>query len=221
MQIEDITIFSCEGWSDGIDMMSSKNVTVKDCFLRTSDDCIAIYGRRWDYNGDVSKIRITGCSLWADVAHPTIIGTHGDYEHNGNILEDIRFENLDILEHREHQAGYLGCLAINVGDKNTARNIAYENIRIEPFVHGKVLDFQVKCNPDYNPAPGAGIQGVSLKNISYLGQDEVPSEICGYNSDFRVSDVTIEDFFIRGKKAGTLEEANIEVGPYADRIRIC
>lgn len=218
--IEDITTFSCEGWSDGVDMMSSRNVTVKDCFLRTSDDCVAIYGRRWDYKGDVSNILITGCSLWADVAHPTVIGTHGDYEHEGNLLEDIRFEDLDILEHREHQAGYLGCFAINVGDKNTARDITYENIRIEPFGHGKILDFQVKQNPDYNPAPGAGISHVLVKDITYLGRDEVPSEIRGYSNAFRVSDITIDNLSIRGKRAGSLEDAGIAVGPYADRIEI-
>ena len=68
----------------------------------------------------------------------TTISSH-DYEHEGNILEEICFENLDILEHREHQANYLGCLAINVGDKNTARNICYKNIRIEPFKWGGVM----------------------------------------------------------------------------------
>ena len=53
---EDVTIrniksFSCEGWSDGVDMMSSRRVLVEDCFLRTSDDCVAIYGSRWDNYG--------------------------------------------------------------------------------------------------------------------------------------------------------------------------
>lgn len=218
--IEDITTFSCEGWSDGIDMMSSRNVTVKNCFLRTSDDCIAIYGRRWDYSGNVSHIWISGCSLWADVAHPSIIGTHGDYEQEGNILEDIRFENLDILEHREHQDEYLGCLAINAGDRNMIRNITYENIRIEPFVHGKILDFQVKRNPDYNPVPGKGIHHVSVKNVSYSGCGEVPSRICGYSREFSVSDIVIQDFCIRGEMVHTLDEANILTGPYADGIEI-
>ena len=89
---EDVTVrsirsFSCEGWSDGIDMMSCRDVHVDGCFLRTSDDCIAIYGRRWEYNGDMRDILVENCTLWADVAHPSIIGTHGDYEHDGNMIE--------------------------------------------------------------------------------------------------------------------------------------
>lgn len=218
--VEDIVTFSCEGWSDGVDIMSSQDIMVKDCFLRTSDDCVAIYGRRWDYNGDTRNICITGCSLWADVAHPTVIGTHGDYENEGNILEDICFENLDILEHREHQANYLGCMAINVGDKNTARNICYKDIRIEPFVHGKLLDIQVKCNPDYNPAPGSRIEHIRLKDVYYMGQGEEKSCICGYSEERRVCDVAIENLYIRGKRAESLEEAGIMVGSYAEDIYI-
>lgn len=107
---ENVTIcgirsFSCEGWSDGIDMMSCRNVHVDGCFLRTSDDCIAIYGSCWEYRGDTRHVLVENCTLWADVAHPTIIGTHGDHEHDGDILEDIVFRNLDILEHHEFQPG--------------------------------------------------------------------------------------------------------------------
>ena len=218
--VEDIVSFSCEGWSDGVDIMSSRDVMVKDCFLRTSDDCVAIYGRRWDYNGDTRNIRVTGCSLWADVAHPTVIGTHGDYENEGNILEEISFENLDILEHREHQANYLGCMAINVGDKNTARNIYYKDIRIEPFVHGKILDIQVKHNLDYNPAPGSRIEHIRFQDISYMGHGEVESCICGYDGERTVRDVVIENLCICGKRAETLEEAGIIVGRYAGNICI-
>lgn len=216
--VEDITAFSCEGWSDGIDIMSSTDIEIRDCFLRTSDDCVAIYGRRWDYNGDSRRITVSGCCLWADVAHPLNIGTHGDYEHDGNVIEDIRFENLDILEHREPQAGYLGCMAINAGDKNTVRNISYENIRIEPFQRGKLMDIQVKRNPDYNPAPGNRIEHVRFKDIYYTGPGEEKSCIRGYDGEHMVSDVTVENLFIRGKRAETFAEAGIEVGPFTEGV---
>lgn len=218
--VEDISSFSCEGWSDGVDMMSSRNITVRNCFLRNSDDCIAIYGRRWDYNGDTKNILITGCSLWADVAHPTMIGIHGDYENEGNILENIHFENLDILEHNEYQAGYLGCMAINVGDKNVVRNVSYENIHIEHIEHGKILDVQVKCNPDYNPAPGRRIEGISFKNIFYMGTGEETSLIQGYSDEYGVFDVVIDSLYIRGQKVQTWEEANIKVGSFTDGIEL-
>lgn len=47
-QSDDVTFrnvraFSASSWGDGIDLYSAKNVIVQNMFMRTSDDCIAIY----------------------------------------------------------------------------------------------------------------------------------------------------------------------------------
>ena len=212
--VRGVRSFSCEGWSDGIDMMSCRHVHVDGCFLRTSDDCIAIYGRRWEYNGDAQDILVENCTLWADVAHPTIIGTHGDYEHEGNVLERITFRNLDILEHHEPQPGYLGCLTINPGDKNLVRDVLYEDIRVEHIEHGKLLDVQVKHNPDYNPAPGRGIENVTFRNIRCGCVPPVASVIAGYDEKHRVSGVLLDNVTVCG------QPAEIRILEHADDIRI-
>ncbi len=213
--IRGVKSFSCEGWSDGIDMMSCRNVTVEQCFLRTSDDCVAIYGSRWENFGDSRNIVVRDMALWADVAHPLNIGTHGDYAHGGDVIEKITFENIDILEHHEFQSGYLGAMAINAGDKNLVRDIIYRNIRIEPFEHGKVLDFQVKWNKDYNPAPGRGIEHIVLEDIAVMeGDGEEPSVIAGYSEAFMVRDVVIRRMYRDGKPVGNLGQANIVAGAH-------
>lgn len=191
--IRGIRSFSCEGWSDGIDMMSCRNIHVDGCFLRTSDDCIAIYGSRWDYRGGSHDVLVENSTLWADVAHPTNIGTHGDHEHDGDIIEQITFRNIDILEHHEHQPGYLGCLAINPGDKNTVRDVLYEDIRVEHIEHGKLIDVQVKYNPDYNPAPGKRIERVIFRNIRCDCVPPVESVIAGYDAEHDVQDIRLEN----------------------------
>lgn len=217
--IRNVKSFSCEGWSDGIDMMSCRNILVDGGFLRTSDDCIAIYGSRWDNRGDSRNITVRSLSVWADVAHPLMIGTHGAHEEDGDVIEDILFENIDILEHHEYQAGYLGAMCINAGDKNVVRNVTYRNIRIEPFAHGKVLDFQVRWNKDYNPAPGRLITGIRLEQIYVMsGRGEEPSCICGYDDQNYVENVVIESLFRDGVRVTSLEQANIMVGKYTENI---
>lgn len=219
--LRNLKSFSCEGWSDGLDMMSSRRVLAEGCFLRTSDDCVAIYGSRWDNYGGSSEITVRNMVLWADVAHPMMIGTHGDYGQQGDILEDILFEEIDVLEHHEFQPGYLGVMAINPGDKNLVRNVTWRNIRIEPFEHGRILDFQVKWNLDYNPAPGRGIRKVLVENVRVLsGDGEEPSVIAGYSEEFFVGDIEIRDFYRDGRKAESLEQAGITVGKYAENVRI-
>lgn len=220
VRIRNVKSFSCEGWSDGIDMMSCRNVTVDGGFLRTSDDCVAIYGSRWDNRGDSRDITVKNLSVWADVAHPLMIGTHGAHEEEGDLVENITFENIDILEHHEFQSGYLGAMAINAGDKNTVRDVVYRDIRIEPFEHGKVLDIQVKRNKDYNPAPGRLIENIRMERIFVMsGQGEEPSVICGYNEDFLVKNVRISEFYRDGARARSLEEAKIEVGRFTEGVR--
>lgn len=218
VRIKGVKSFSCEGWSDGIDMMSCQDVSIEDVFLRTSDDCIAVYGHRWDYDGDTAHIRVQRAALWADVAHPIMIGTHGDAAHEGNVIEDVRFEDVDILEHHEFQPGYLGCMAINVGDKNTARDIEFRDIRVEPFEHGKLLDIQVRFNPDYNPAPGRRIENIRFVDVSYTGGGEETARICGYSGQFPVSGVRFENLTVRGRRVLCAGDGNIEVGPFAERV---
>ena len=106
-------------------------------------------------------------------------------------------------------------MAINAGDKNTVRHVTFRNIRIEPFEHGKLLDVQVKCNPDYNPAPGKRIEDVTFEKIFLLtGSGEEPSEIAGYSPEFTVENITIRELYRDGKRVKSLEEANIQVGQY-------
>lgn len=217
--IHDIESFSTRGWSDGIDMMACTDITVEHVFMRNSDDCIAIYGHRWGYYGDVRNITVRHSVLWADVAHPTMIGTHGDYNGDGDIIENIRFEDLDILEHHEPQERYRGCLTINAGDKNVVRDVTYENIRIEPFELGRVIDLKVAWNPDYNPEPGALIEGIRFININCVGDESAVSSIQGFDDTRVVSDVWIDNFYRNGVKAEDAKSGGIDIGSFTRNIR--
>ncbi|MBT1160804.1 glycosyl hydrolase family 28 protein [Bifidobacterium sp. SO1] len=223
--IRNLKSFSCEGWSDGIDMMACEDVEIDGCFLRTSDDCIAVYGSRWQYRGDSRNVHAHGCTLWADVAHPMMIGTHGDHEHDGDVLEHISFENMDVLEHNEYQANYLGVMAINAGDKNTVRDVTWRGIRIERITHGRVLDIETKWNKDYNPAPGRLIEHVRIEDVdvttgTVTAGDEEPSLIGGYDAEHPVRDIRIVNMRRDGRPCTTLADANITVTGNASDLDI-
>lgn len=100
-----------------------------------------------------------------------------------------------------------------------SRNVTYRNIRIEPFAHGKVLDFQVRWNKDYNPAPGRLISNICLEDIYVMtGRVEEPSCICGYDEQNHVENIEIRSFFRDGVRAENLQQANIVVGAYAENV---
>ena len=221
--VRNVKSFSCEGWSDGLDMMACSNVRISSCFLRTSDDCVAIYCSRWEYRGSVADVEVRDCTLWPDVAHPTVIGTHGDHEHGGgNTIQRILFENIDVLEHDEHQPNYMGVMAINPGDGNAVSDVTYRNIRIERFRRGRVIDFRVCFNKDYNPIPGDSIRHVRVENVTVNGaENELPSQIIGYSPEHTVEDVTISGFVRNGRMCRTMEEAGIVVGDCTQSVSIC
>ena len=195
--LESIKSISCGGNYDGIDIFCSSNVVIEGVFMRNSDDCIAIYGHRRNFYGDVQNITVRNSTLWADVAHPILVGTHGDMP-NPDTLEDLRFSNLDILDHMEPQIDYQGCMSLNAGDGNLIRNVRFENIRVENFRQGQLVNLRVFYNRKYNTSPGRGIENVYFKNITYNGSHAENSVIAGYDDTRNVKNVVFENLVING-----------------------
>jgi hypothetical protein len=166
--IKNIKSFSAGGNNDGIDVFSSLDVLIDSVFMRNSDDTIAIYGHRWNYYGDTKHVTVQNSTLWADVAHPILVGTHGDST-NPDTFEGIKFINIDILDQREPQLDYQGCMSLNAGDSNLIRNVLFENVRVEDFREGQLVNLRVFYNRKYNTSPGRGIENVLFKDVTYTG----------------------------------------------------
>lgn len=219
LTIRGIRSFSYQGWSDGIDLMSCSDVRVDGVFMRNSDDCIAVYGPRWEYRGDVRNVVVENSVLWADIAHPINMGIHGyTGDGMGNVLENITFRNIDILEHDEDDPAYQGCMAICCGDLNLIRNVLYENIRVERIEEGQLFHFEVVYNEKYCTAPGRGIEDVTLRNISCPAlPDTNPPSIEGYDGGRRVRGVLLDNVRIGGRKIRSLE--GIRTNDHIEDIR--
>ncbi|WP_423127218.1 glycosyl hydrolase family 28 protein [Gaoshiqia sp. Z1-71] len=218
LTVRNIKSFSCKGWSDGIDLMSCSDVLIDDVFMRNSDDCIAIYGHRWYFYGSSRNYEIKNSTLWADIAHPTNIGLHGNSEAGGDTIENITFSNIDILEHDEDDRDYQGCMAITCSDNNLIRSITYENIRVEDFQEGQLFNFRVVYNEKYSGAPGRGIENVLLKNIQCDGNSANPSIISGYDKNRMVKGVRIDGLKINGRLIENIADGDIRVGEFSDNL---
>ncbi len=200
VSIASLRSFSHLGWGDGIDIFCSENVTIDGVFMRNSDDCIAIYTHRWDYYGDTRNITVKNSTLWADVAHPINIGTHGNPDPNApQVLENLRFENIDILDHREPQLLYQGCIAINPGDGNLVRDVKVDGMRVEDIRWGQLIHMRVTFNPKWNTAPGRGIESIYIKDLSYAGTHADMSIMLGLDAEHLVKDVTFENLVVNGR----------------------
>lgn len=167
-------------------------------------------------------------TLWADVAHPIFIGIHGNTK-EPEVLENLNYINIDILDHKEKQVDYQGCLAINGGDNNLIRKVRFENIRIENFREGQIVNLRIFYNEKYCTAPGRGIEDVLFKNVSYTGENAGLSIIEGYNEERQVKNIRFENLSINGeliydempdkpKWYKTADMACFYIGPHAKGI---
>ncbi len=196
--IRNVKSISYYQWGDGMNVFASNNVLLDGVFCRNSDDCTTVYGTRLGFSGGCKNITMQNSTLWADVAHPIFIGIHGDSD-NPEILENLNYINIDILDHKEAQIDYQGCMAINAGDNNLIRNVRFENIRVEDFRQGQLVNIRIFYNEKYCTAPGRGIEDVLFKDITYTGSNAELSVIAGYNEERKVKNIRFENLRINGQ----------------------
>jgi Glycosyl hydrolases family 28 len=196
--IKNAKCFSFESNGDGMNVISSTDVVIDGVFNRTSDDCVTVYGKRLGFIGGAKNVTVENSTLWADVAHPILVGTHGDTA-NPEVLEDLKFINLDILDQKEAQLDYQGCMSLNAGDSNLIRNVRFENVRVEDFREGQLLNLRVFFNRKYCTSPGRGIEDVLFKDISYNGSSANPSIIAGYDDQRSIKNVVFENLRINDR----------------------
>ena len=226
--ISNVKSISSYGWGDGMNVFASDNVSYDRVFCRNSDDCHTVYATRKGFSGGCKNITMRNSALWADVAHPIMIGLHGNAD-GCDTIQNLRYENIDIVDHCENQIDYQGCFAINCGDNNLVDNVLFDDIRVEDFRKGQLVNIRIFYNKKYCLAPGAGIRNIVFKDVAYNGSGDNLSIIAGYDSDHKVENVVFENLTINGKKITddmpgkpkwykTGDFANMFIGEHVDNV---
>jgi len=216
--ISHVRMISSRIWTDGIDISPASDVLVENCFIRTSDDSIAVYASTpWGVLGDTRNVTVRNSVLWPDVAHPINVGTHGAPGRNDEI-EHVLFSDLDVLDHDEPNPQYQGVMAVNAGDDVRVSDVQFDTVRIDHVTVGQLFNVRVFLNGDYNDDPGDGVEGVSFRDVTYAGDADVPSQIHGYSSSRAVDGVTFERVRRDGREVLDAASGNIEVGDDASDV---
>ncbi len=173
---------------DGIDPINSRHVYIRDCFLRTDDDCIALKGMRREW-GDLDDIRVERSVLWADRALIVRLACESD----ANFMRNLVFRDLDII-HFVATAFYF-----MPGEDMTVRNVLFENIRMEGTGQGQLMEIRAASECP-SPKMLGHIEDVLFKNIRLVGEPgEYKITIEGRDDSHQVRNLTIEDMTILGQ----------------------
>jgi hypothetical protein len=214
----DLKAFSAGQWSDGVNVFACDGVEVDRAFIRTSDDSVAVYATRKDATGDTRNVKVMNSAFWPDVAHAMFVGLHGDTG-TPNVIENVAFSNIDVLELDEDDPEYEGAMAISAGDTNLVRHISFSDVRVEHIQEGKLFNLRVVFNEKYNTSPGKGVEDVVFRNISYAGATTPSASlIAGYDAQRRVRGVVFENVTIAGRKLKGPEKDVLDVGPHVDGV---
>lgn len=186
---------------DGINPCNSRHVTIRDCFIRSDDDCLALKGleREW---GDVADIRVECCVLWCDRARVTLLGHESRAPH----MRDILYRDIDVLHYVQK------IFLLEPGEEMILENVRFENWRI----HGEGQKMLAVIRPTLNRymrTRSAGhIRAVRFQDIKISGQPgKCQVVVEGYDAEHQAVDVSFDNVRILGEPLSR-ESPNVRLG---------
>lgn len=213
--------------SDGIDVVSSQQVRIRDCFVRAFDDNLVIKRRSKDEaRYPCREITAEGCVLWNDWNVAVKVGT----ETGGPEIRDIRVENCDIVRCTHAALGIQTC------DGAAVRDVRFEDIRVEIGDRQEWPVFQKHRDEKYTPREGlrlpklldlhvwarggkGRIENVTLKNIFVTSPRMPPSRLVGLDETHGIDGVTFDNLTLNGQPIRDAKAAGIVIGNHVKNIR--
>jgi len=228
--IDHLKIVSDHNSDDGIDIVRCRNVTIRHCFVRTKDDCIAIKSLLdFPASEGVDHVMVEKSVFWNGAWGN---GLEIGFELNSAEVRDITFRDNDII-HVEDGA----VLSIHDAGRATVSHILYDDIRIED-ANQKLFDlaiFRSRYSADSSKDAGENkrlylngawdgvlsvpaaekaehaafrgyIQDVVFRHVRIVDGIFPYSVFDGYDKDHAVRDVRIEDLVVHGRVIRTLDD---------------
>ncbi|MDP4133793.1 MAG: glycosyl hydrolase family 28 protein [Bacillota bacterium] len=209
--------------TDGIDLVNSSNITIKNTFVRAFDDVISIKGI-YESPKAVENILVENCVLWCGWGRTCEIGI----ETSAKEYKNITFKNCDLIHN--------SASAIDIQNGNTGdiHNITFENLNVEYQVSTRLEIFQASDEQKYDGKitgvpiliwadnhkfntsrwkvdknSFAGVRDILYKNIFVNAEKGVPPikiHIMSLSENTIFENFTIDGLFYNGKKVESLKE---------------
>lgn len=126
VEIENVKIVGCWRYnSDGIDVCASERVRVRDCFVRSFDDCLVARGDYLERDVPVTRdVSFERCTLWCDWGKCMEVWAG----HRPCRIEGIRFRDVAAV----HPSGTVCDVTTWFASSDTlVRDVAFEDVEID------------------------------------------------------------------------------------------
>jgi polygalacturonase len=183
--VDNVKILGYRANSDGIDICNSRDVLVKNCFIRTDDDLIVVKADKGQ--GQSKNITVKHNVLWNPVAHALSIGAE-----LREPVNNVLFTDCDII----HDHGREWSMRIYQCDSALISNIRFENIRVEE-AHRLISLWIGKAIWSRDKDFGH-IENVSFNNINATGSP-LNVELQGADAQHGIQKVSFNNVLSNGK----------------------
>ena len=209
---------------DAVDLCNTRNVLVRNCFLRSKDDNIAVKGL--NAKGlPCENITVRDCELWTDNANIFRIG----YECDAPYFKNILGENLDILHysHNYRPSNKYWANAVYYIQPSggiTFSDIRFSNVRVNSdgqnlvFLKAESMKTGVAGS---NYDTGGSLRGLVVENnivCGAPGDSPVQVRMKGSAEDKQVEDVLLKDVSFYGKAILHPDE-DVQILDYTSSVR--
>ncbi|NLF29585.1 MAG: hypothetical protein GX591_01715 [Planctomycetes bacterium] len=207
----DVKVISFGNSGDGINPVGSSNVTIDNCFLRCTDDCVAIKSMRPGQN--VQGIRVLNSTM---IGYAFADGITIGFETHGPEMKDILVRNCDIVLSRGGNAvGRHSAFSIIADGPGWIRDVRFENLRVQADVD-RLFELHVTDGTAYVKAGPGHIQGVHLKDIAWTAPK--PIILAGLNEDHLVEDVVFENCTVAGRPLRSADAEIVTINPHVRNV---
>ena len=207
-----IKVISFGPGGDGINPLGSQNMEISNCFLRCTDDCIAI--KSPDSSHVVKNIRVFNNTM---IGYAFSDGITIGFETNGPYVEDVKVYNCDILQARggSRVDGH-SAFSIICDGPAWIQDITYEDIRVDKDVF-KLFELHITDGTKYGVNPPGHIRNVHLKDIKWNSRR--PIILKGFDETHRIQNVTFENCAILGEVLDTTDNDLFEINEFVDNVQ--
>ncbi|MBM3333835.1 hypothetical protein FJY63_04160 [Candidatus Sumerlaeota bacterium] len=192
---------------DGINPCNSRYVRIRDCFIRSDDDCVAAKGLVADW-GNVDDVRVERSVLWCDRARITLLGHESRAPHMRNLL----YRDLDIIHFT------MTAFLLEPGEEMILENVVFEDIRINGEGQRSLAVIQPTINQYMRTKVPGHIRNITFKNIAVSGQPG-PYRVAvnGRDAQHKTENVTFENVTILGQPLAQ-GQANVIIGDHSNNV---
>ena len=195
---DNVKIFGYGANNDGIAFQGSSGLEVKNCFIRSTDDCISLKSENLNKDANVT---VSGSTMYGVASSDGIVA---GYECK-NRLNKITVKNCDIIGGRGTTIlgyGHAG-FSICCDGPGPIYDVTFENVRIENKVFENNMNIIVTDATKYltgslRGQPGS-IRDITLKNVKWENAG-MPMRIMGFNAEHTVSNVLFDNCYAGGVK---------------------